>query len=89
MRMSLKAQAQCRTTIEALVVLKNPTGPTFVKQQNIAQTRQVNNGQAGESRSNTRARTHEKDINPTNELLEASDGERMDFGATGKAACAY
>jgi hypothetical protein len=90
MRMALKAQSQCRTTIEALVELKNPTGPTFVKQQNIAQNQQVNNGATDDSRSSTHAHVHvhEKDITPTNKLLEATDGERLDFGATEAASAA-
>jgi hypothetical protein len=43
MRLALKAQAQCRTTIEALVALKNPP-VVYAKQANIAAGhQQVNN----------------------------------------------
>jgi hypothetical protein len=39
---ALKAQKQCRTTITALVELKNPRQTTFVKQQNNAINQQIN-----------------------------------------------
>lgn len=51
MRLALKAQAQAVRTIEALGELKNPRPVTFVRQANVAQNQQVNNGtpsQAGE-----------------------------------------
>jgi hypothetical protein len=35
MRLALKAQSQCRTTVEALGELKNPQPVAFVKQANI------------------------------------------------------
>lgn len=45
MSMALKAQAQCRATIEALAEIKNPRQVAFVKQANIANgPQQVNNG---------------------------------------------
>lgn len=45
MRMALKAQAQCRTTIETLAEIKNPRPIAFVKQANISGGhQQVNNG---------------------------------------------
>lgn len=45
MRMALKAQAQCRSTVEALAEIKNPRAVAFVKQANIAHGhQQVNNG---------------------------------------------
>jgi hypothetical protein len=45
LRLALKAQSQCRTTIETLAVLKNPT-TIFARQANIAQgPQQVNNTQ--------------------------------------------
>ena len=73
LRMALKAQAQCRTTLETLNEIKFPKAPTFIRQQNIAGQQQVNNGVAA---------PHEKDITPTNELLEGSmHGQRMDAGA--------
>lgn len=72
MRIALKAQSQCRSTLEALSEIKNPRTATFIKQQNVAGQQQVNNGQPT---------AHEKNITPTNELLEAQYGERLDTGA--------
>jgi hypothetical protein len=36
LRLALKAQAQCRATIETLAEVKQPKSATFVKQQNVA-----------------------------------------------------
>lgn len=44
--LAFKAQAQCRATIEALAEIKNPKPVAFVKQANIANQQQVNNGYA-------------------------------------------
>ncbi len=45
MRIALKAQSQCRTTLEALAEIKNPRPVAFVKQANISNgPQQVNNG---------------------------------------------
>jgi len=85
MRLALKAQAQCRATVEAIAEIKFPKSATFIRQANIAQQQQVNNGQA-DSRTSTRAHTHEKNITPANELLEASHGERLDLGTASQAS---
>jgi hypothetical protein len=82
LRMALKAQSQCRTTLEALSEIKNPRSPTFIKQQNVAQQQQVNNGTAAPAVS---PRAPERNITPSNELLEASHGQRLDTGAQGIA----
>ncbi len=82
LRMALKAQSQCRSTLEALSEIKNPRAPTFIKQQNVAQQQQVNNGQGT---TNGSRHAHEQNINPSNELLEVNDGERLDIGAEGQA----
>jgi hypothetical protein len=42
--LALKAQAQCRATLEALAEIKNPRPVAFVKQANFAHQQQVNNG---------------------------------------------
>lgn len=56
MRLALKAQSQCRTTIETLHEMKNPRPVAFVKQANIANgPQQVNNGAAP---TNTRTGAH-------------------------------
>lgn len=58
MTLGLKAQAQCRATLEALAEVKNPRPVAFVKQANIAQgPQQVNNGPSPES-----SRAEEKPI---------------------------
>jgi len=43
LRLALKAQSQCRATLETLSEVKNPA-MVYAKQANIAQNQQVNNG---------------------------------------------
>ncbi len=74
-KLAMRAQSQCRATLETLAAIKNPPNATFVKQANIAHgPQQVNNGPspAGES-----SRTREAD-NAQNRLLEQDHGERLD-----------
>jgi len=79
MRLALKAQSQCRATIEALAEIKNPKPLAFVHQANIAQgPQQVNNGV-----DPSRAREKE---NQQNKLLEFKDGERVDTRAESTTA---
>lgn len=75
MRLALKAQAQSARTLEVLAAIKNP--PTvFARQANIAHgPQQVNNGPARAGNSET-AQTG---------LLEADDGERVDYRAEAAA----
>ena len=82
-RLALKAQAQCRATVEAIAEIKFPKSATFIRQANIAQQQQVNNG--GEFPPASRTHAHEKNITPSNELLEESHGERLDSGTTSQA----
>ena len=71
LRLALKAQAQCRATIETLAAMKNPP-VVFARQANISNgPQQVNNGQP--------PRAEEKQNLP-NELLEEGDGQRLDDG---------
>lgn len=81
MRLALKAQSQCRTTLETLAVIKNPpTSVAFVRQANIAHgAQQVNNGSTAEA-----PRARELEITP-NKLLETSDGKRLDVEAATQA----
>lgn len=84
MRLALKAQSQCRTTLETLAALKNPP-VVFARQANIAHgPQQVNNGQAIGS-DNTRALENQTG---QNEVLEglAYGGAEMDTRATTAAA---
>ena len=75
LRLALKAQSQCRATLETLAAIKNPP-VVFAKQANISNGhQQVNNGipptHAGKN-----------NLSP-NELLEAHDGSTtLDTGTT-------
>ncbi|AST27993.1 hypothetical protein [Ralstonia pseudosolanacearum] len=80
LRHALRAQAQCRATLEALAEIKNPRPVAFVKQANIAHgPQQVNNG------ASPPARTHKENREQSNQLLEVSHGQWLDTGATGTA----
>ena len=83
MRLALKAQSQCRTTLEALAEIKNPRPVAFVRQANISNgPQQVNNGipVPGDA---SRA---ENSQNLQNKLLESQYAQRMDTGTTGPAS---
>lgn len=82
LRIALRAQSQCRATLETLAAIKNPP-VVFAKQANINQgggNQQVNNGTPAPA-------SHAgKNINRPNELLEVQHGgETVDSGTTGKA----
>lgn len=79
MRLALKAQNQARATLQTLVELKTPKQFAFVKQANIGNQVQVNNGT-----SETPARTR-KTKKAQNELLEVTHGQRLDTRAAGAA----
>lgn len=70
MGLALKAQAQSRATISALVDLKFPRQATFVKQANIAHgPQQVNNATKTDQYAQARAHAGNSQSKP-NELLE-------------------
>jgi hypothetical protein len=80
LRFALKAQNQCRMTLETLATIKNPP-IVYAKQANIAHGHQQVNNAAPPS-------THaEKNQTSPNELLEADryEQQRLDTGAPGKA----
>jgi hypothetical protein len=52
-KLAMRAQSQCRATIETLAMMKNPPNVAFVKQQNVGQQVQVNNGVVPGSASRT------------------------------------
>jgi len=80
-RMAMKAQNQCRMTLETLATIKNPP-VVFAKQANIAHGhQQVNNG-VPVATDATHAHARDEKVIQSNELLEAQNGERMDAGAT-------
>jgi hypothetical protein len=77
MRLALRAQAQCRATLETLANIKNPP-VVYARQANIAAgPQQVNNAACG-------SRTSELSIAP-NELLETEHGKRLEPGTAGAA----
>lgn len=80
MRLSLRAQNQCRATLEALAAIKNPP-VIFAKQANISGGhQQINNGVPAI------ASHAEKNINQPNELLtEVHHDETLDTRGTSKA----
>ena len=85
MTLALKAQAQSRATISALVDLKYPKqAATFVKQANISNGhQQVNNGAIPDQYAQAHAHTGDIQTAP-NKLLEANHGQRLDIGAQAK-----
>jgi hypothetical protein len=84
MRLALKAQAQARSTAEALALLKNPM--PYIRQANMTTgPQQVNNAYAGtpsHSGIPTGAGNFQSE---QNKLLEQDHGQRMDFGAQATA----
>jgi hypothetical protein len=90
LRLALKAQSQCRTTIEALGELKHPRTATFIKQANIAGQQQVNNADTRNStHTGAQAGAREKDITPTNEQLTEDVHAPMDTRAASASICAH
>ena len=76
MRLALLAQAQARSTAEALALLKNPM--PYIKQANIAHGhQQINNGQQATGAGNSQSEP--------NKLLEAQHGNTLDIGAQAAA----
>ncbi|WP_174425517.1 hypothetical protein [Cupriavidus basilensis] len=85
MRLALKAQAQARSTTEALGMLKNPA--PYIKQANIAAGhQQVNNHTYASASPHTRAANP---LSAPNELMGASNGEWLDTRAAGQAGRSY
>lgn len=74
MRLAFKAQNQCQATLRTLGEIKSPKSVAFVKQANIAQNQQVNNGKP-EVMDMPHA---EKSKIQQNELLEDNYGQRVD-----------
>ena len=76
MRLALKAQAQARSTAEALALLKNPM--PYIKQANIAHGhQQINNGQQATGAGSFQS--------GQSKLLEAQHGNTLDIGAQATA----
>ena len=84
--LALKAQAQCRATLEALAEIKNPRPVSFVKQANVTYgPQQVNNTYAGASAHTAINSPAENFQSEPNKLLEADHGQRMVIGTQGQA----
>jgi hypothetical protein len=80
LRLALKAQSQCRATVEALATIKNPQRVAFVQQANIAHGPQQVNNAAGpdeqprkESPADNDHETH-KDSHSAGERVSLSRG---------------
>jgi hypothetical protein len=69
LKLALRAQSQCRATLETLSEIRNPKIASVVQQANIAGGHQQVNNHAGDIE------------NQPNELLEREEHERLDFGA--------
>ena len=95
MRMALRAQSQCRATLETLATIKNPP-VVFAKQANINQgngNQQVNNGvPATNEFPSPRTRAREEKPIHSNELLKDTSHDTkiigMDAGTTRPASSA-
>lgn len=90
MRLALKAQGQCRATLETLAAIKNPP-VVFARQANISNgPQQVNNGVSSDSRSSTPAPAQAcgEIENQQTKLLQGTQhgGTALDTGTTGTAA---
>lgn len=92
MRLALKAQGQCRATLETLAAIKNPP-VVFARQANISNgPQQVNNGVLSDSRSSTCAHAPAQACgeieNQQTKLLEGMQhgGTALDAGTAGAAA---
>ena len=82
LRLALKAQSQCRATLETLAAVKNPHRVAFVRQANIAAgPQQINNSMAPAGEV---SRARETEI-LQNKLLEVQPGKRLDIGTAGAA----
>jgi hypothetical protein len=89
MTLALKAQAQSRATISALVDLKYPKqAATFVKQANMTTgPQQVNNAYAGTpSHSGIQSRTENIESEP-NKLLDTQDSPALNRPQSGCISC--
>ena len=82
LRLGLKAQAQCRATVQTLFEMKDPQPVAFVQQANIAHGPQQVNNDVAAAGSPLRA---EIPANSSNELLGVPHEQRLDSGTAGAA----
>lgn len=84
MRLSLKAQTQCRATVETIAAMKNPP-VIFARQANFSNgPQQVNNREL----THPGSRARETQLGQS-KLLETSDVERLDTGTQSAAGEAH
>ena len=84
MRLALRAQSQCRATLETLAAIKNPP-IVYARQANFANgPQQVNNGVTEQS-AHGPAHAGEKHIQQS-KLLKHQHGTYLDIGTAGTAA---
>lgn len=81
-KLALRAQNQCRATIDTLAAIRNPPNASFVQRANISQVVQVNNGMR---LSSDAVASLQMSGNVPNKLLEHSNAERMVSGAKAAA----
>ena len=84
MRMGMKAQSQCRATLQVLAEIKNPRPVAFVKQANINNggQQQINNGVVADTMPSPTP-VREIEIEQTKLLERVTDGStQMDAGTT-------
>jgi len=78
LRLALKAQSQCRATLETLAAIKNPP-IVYARQANVTTgPQQINNGMAAPSQAG------KNEIEPS-KLLEAQHGNYLDTSKAGAA----
>lgn len=87
LRLALKAQSQCRTTLETLAIIKNPP-LVFARQANISNGHQQINNLSPQPTDNNSSRA-EKNKFEQNELLEKHDEQRLEQRAAGAASKQY
>ena len=85
LRLALKAQSQCRATLETLALIKNPPPVAFVRQANIAHGPQQVINAAAPTGEGSCAREIGSE---QSKLLEVEHGERLDTGTAGTASSA-
>lgn len=79
-QLALRAQSNSRATIQTLAEVKNPKQVAFVKQANIAQNQQVNNGVS------SLARARKDQVKPNELIAEVNHGSKKMDTRTKKTA---
>lgn len=90
MQLALKAQSNCRVTLETLNEFKNPRSVAFVRQTNVAHGPQQVNNEMTPAPEQKRARGKSQPNSKTNELIEAGNGStHLDTRTAPTAAGSY